>query len=69
MYDDKFKNMGDKIQKLEEAINLMNEELHVIHTTKPLWMIKTDAKLVNCETHSRLNKLRFGGIKEHEIQS
>ena len=28
-YDDKFKNMGDKIQKLEEKINLMKEELHV----------------------------------------
>ena len=29
-YDDKFKNMGDKIQKLEEEINLVEEQLHVI---------------------------------------
>ena len=29
-YDDKFKNMGDKIHKLEEKTNLMKEELHVI---------------------------------------
>ena len=34
-YDDKFKNMGNKIQKLEEKINLMEKELHVIETTKP----------------------------------
>ena len=41
----------------------MKEELHVIQTKKYLWMIKTDAKLVNFEIHFRLNKLRFGGIK------
>ena len=29
-YDDKFKNMGNKIQKLEEKINLMKEEIHVV---------------------------------------
>ena len=34
-YDDKFKNMGDKTQKLEQKINLMKEELHGIQTTKP----------------------------------
>ena len=34
-YDDKFKNMSDKVQKLEEETNLMKEELHVIPTTKP----------------------------------
>ena len=39
-YDDKFKNMGDKVEKLEEKINLMKEELHVIQTTKPY--CKTD---------------------------
>ena len=48
-YDDKFKNMGDKIQKLEEKINLMKEEPHVIQTTKPSWVIKTDAKLIDLE--------------------
>ena len=48
-YDDKFKNMGDKIQKLEEKINLMKEEPHVIQTTKPSWAIKTDAKLIDLE--------------------
>ena len=34
-YDDKFKNMSDKVQKLEEETNLMKEELHVIPSTKP----------------------------------
>ena len=68
-YDDKFKNMGDKIQKLEEKINLMKEELHVIQTTKPSWVIKTDAKLIDLENHSRQNNLRFEGIKEHENES
>ena len=34
-YDEKFNNMGDKVQKLEEEIDLMKEELHVIQTTKP----------------------------------
>ena len=69
VYDDKFKNMGDKIKKLEEVINLMKEELHVIQTAKPSWGIKTDAKLVNLEDRPRLNKLRFEGIKEHESES
>ena len=32
--------MGDKVEKLEEKINLMKEELHVIQTTKPY--CKTD---------------------------
>ena len=29
-YDDKFKNMGDKTQKLEERITLMKEKIHII---------------------------------------
>ena len=68
-YDDKFKNMGNKIQKLKEKINLMKEELHVIQTTKPSWAIETDAKLIDLEDRSRRNNLRFEGIKEHENES
>ena len=29
-YDNKFKNMGDEVQKLEKETNQMKEELHVI---------------------------------------
>ena len=29
-YDDKFKNMDARVQKLEKEINLMKENLHVI---------------------------------------
>ena len=65
-YDDKFKNMGDKIQKLEEKINLKKEELHVIQTTEPSWAIEADAKLIDLEDCSMRNNLRFEGIKEHE---
>ena len=36
--DDKFRNIGDKIQKLEQK---MKEELDVIQTTKPSWTIET----------------------------
>ena len=36
--DDKFRNMGDKIQKLEQK---MKEELDAIQTTKPSWTIET----------------------------
>ena len=36
--DDKFRNMVDKIQKLEQK---MKEELDVIQTTKPSWTIET----------------------------
>ena len=61
--------MGDKIQKLEEKINLMEKELHVIQTTKPSWAIETDAKLIDLEDCSRQNNLRFQGIKEHENES
>ena len=68
-YDDKFKNMGDKVQKLEEVINQMKEELHVTLTTKPSWVIETDVKLVDLEDCSRRNNLRFEGIKEHENES
>ena len=46
-YDDKFKNISKKVQKLEEEINLMKEELHVIQTTKLSWVMETDAKLVD----------------------
>ena len=45
-YNEKFNNMGDKVQKLEEEINLRKEELHVIQTTQVSRAIKTDAKLV-----------------------
>ena len=41
--------MGDRIKKLEEKINLMKEELHVIQRTKPAWAIETDAKLIDLE--------------------
>ena len=49
--------MGDKVQKLEEKINLMKEELHVIQTAKPSWAIETDAKLIDVEDRSRRNNL------------
>ena len=68
-YDDKFKNMGEKIQKLEEKINLMKEELHVIQTTELSWIITTDAKLIDLEDRSRRNNLRFEGINEHENET
>ena len=45
--------MAGKIQKLQEEINLMKEEVHVVQTTKPSWAIGTDAKLVELEDHSR----------------
>ena len=61
--------MGDKVQKLEEEINLRKEELHVIQTTQVSRAIKTDAKLVELQDHSRPNNLRFEGIKEHENES
>ena len=68
-YDDKFKNLGDKVQKLEQELNLMKKELHVIQTTKPSWEIEADAKLVDLDARSRLNNLRFEGIKEHGNES
>ena len=68
-YDDTFRNMGDKVKKLEEKINLMKEELHVIQTTESSWAIETDAKLIDLEDRSRQNNLRFEGIKEHGNES
>ena len=65
-YDDKFKNMDARVQKLEGEINLMKENLHVIQTRKPSWTIETDAKLVDLEDRSRQSNLKFEGIKEHE---
>ena len=58
--------MDDKVQKLEEKMNLMREELRVIQTTKPSWAIETDAKLVDLEDRSKRNNLRFERIKEHQ---
>ena len=69
VYADQFKNMDNKIQKLEEEINLINEELYIIQTTKPSWAIETDAILVDLEDRSRRNNLRFEGIKKHENES
>ena len=60
--------MGDKVQKLKEE-TLMEEELHVIQTTKPSWAIETDAKLVDLEDRSKRYNLRFKGIMEHENES
>ena len=57
--------MGDKIQKLKEEINLMNEELHV-QKTKPSWAIETDTKLVELKDCSRQKTLRCEGIKDLE---
>ena len=62
-YDDKLKNMGDKVQKLQKEIYLMKEEQHVVQTTKPSWAIETDAKLADLEDRSRQNNLKFEGIK------
>ena len=47
----------------------MEEELHVIQTTKPSWAIETDAKLVDLEDRSKRYNLRFKGIMEHENES
>ena len=58
--------MGEKFQKLQEKINLLKEELHVIQTTKPLYAIQKDAKLVDLEECPRRNNLSFKGIKEYE---
>ena len=61
--------MGDKVQKLEEGLNLMKGELRIIQTTKPSWTIETDAKLPELEDRSREKNLRFQGIKKHENES
>ena len=61
--------MDDKIQKLEENINLMEKELHIIQTTTPSWVIETDAKLIDLQDHSRRNNLRCEGIKQPENKS
>ena len=55
--------MSEKLQKLEEEMNLMKEELHVIQTAKSSWAIKTDAKLVDLKDRSKQNNLSFQGIK------
>ena len=68
-YHEKLKNMGNKVQKLEEEEKLMREELHVIQTTKPSWAIETDAKSVDLEDRSRRNNLKFAEIKRHENES
>ena len=68
-HDDKFKNMGNKIQKLEEEQNLMMEELQFIQKTKQSWAIETEAILVDLEDRSRRNNQRFEEIKEHENES
>ena len=68
--DDKFMNMDHKVQKLEEEINRMKQELLVIiQTTKPLWVIETDIKFVDFNDHFRRNNSRFERIKEHENES
>ena len=61
--------MGHKVQKLEEEVNQMKEELHVIQTTKASWATEADAKLVDLEDRSRRNNIRFEGIKERENES
>ena len=44
-HDDKFKNVGEKVQKLQGKINQMKEELHVIQTAKQSWAIETDGQI------------------------
>ena len=68
-YDDKFDNLGEKVEKLEKKVNLMKQELHVIRTIKASWPIEADTKLVDLEDCSWQNNLRFEEIKEHENES
>ena len=63
-YDDKLKNMGDKLK--EGEIHLMKEALHVIQITKPSCAIETDVKLADLEIRCRCNNPRFEKIKEHK---
>ena len=52
-YDDKLKNMGDKLK--EGEINLIKEALHVIQITKAPCAIETDVKLADLEIRCRCN--------------
>ena len=54
--------MVNKVQRLDEEINIMKQELLACQTESPSWAIERDTKLVNLEDSSRQNDLRFEGI-------
>ena len=65
-YEDKFENLGNKVEKLEKRVNLMKQELRAIQTIKSSWPIEAYIELFDLEDCSRQNSLRFVEIKEHE---
>ena len=65
-YEDKFENLGNKVEKLEKIVNLIKQELRAIQTIKSSWPIEAYIELFDLEDCSRQNSLRFEEIKEHE---
>ena len=67
--DQRFSNIGDKIQSLEKELILAKDEVGVIQTTKPTWELEIRRKLVDLKDRSRRNNLQILGIKEDPRES
>ena len=67
--DQRFSNIGDKVQSLEKELILAKDEVGVIQTTKPTWELEIRRKLVDLKDRSRRNNLQILGIKEDPRES
>ena len=60
----KFPNINEKVQSLEEELILTKEDVSVIKTKQSTWVLEIRRKLVDLEERSRRNNLLMLGIKE-----
>ena len=62
--DQKFSSINEKVQSLEKKLSSTKEDVRVIQTTGPTWVLEIRRKLMDLEDRSRRNNLRILGIKE-----
>ena len=65
----RFSNINDKVQSLENKLTSTKEEVDAVQTAKPTWALDLQRKLVDLEDKSRGHNLRRLGIKEDSRES
>ena len=65
----RFSNINDKVQSLENQLTSTKEEVDAVQTAKPTWEMDVQRKLVDLEDRSGGNNLRSLGIKEDSRES
>ena len=67
--DQRFLNINERVKSLEKELSSTKEDVGVIQTTEPTWVLEIRRKLVDLEGRSRRNNLRILGVKEDPQKS